>query len=101
MFNQIPMLEYPKPKGDTPSSEPLRIVQSMAIVRHLARMHGMYGESTVEATRCDELLEGARDLIRPCLMLAIVPNRKESLEEIKYHIAPRYLRFLEHALARN
>ncbi len=39
--------------------------QSMAIVRHLGRQHGLYGTSAHEAVWIDAILDGADDLRRP------------------------------------
>lgn len=51
-FGALPLWE--EPGG-------LRLVQSLAIVRHLARTHGLYGGDTSEAARCDMAAEGVVD----------------------------------------
>ena len=51
-FRQMPRLET----GE------LTIFQSQAILRHLARRHGLAGESEAERLRCDVGVEAARDL---------------------------------------
>jgi len=51
-FRQIPRLE----DGD------LTLFQSQAILRHLARRHGLAGETEAERIRCDVGAEAARDL---------------------------------------
>lgn len=40
----------------------LSLVQSDAILRHLARAHGLYGATASDAARCDEQHEGVRDV---------------------------------------
>jgi glutathione S-transferase len=60
------------------------LVQSDAILRHLARAHDRYGASPREAARCDELIAGVGD--------ARAQLRRD---------APRWLGHLEQQLARN
>jgi|HubBroStandDraft_1064217.scaffolds.fasta_scaffold359012_2 glutathione S-transferase len=51
-FGQMPRLQI----GD------LTLFQSQAILRHLARTHGLVGETEAERIRCDVSAEAARDL---------------------------------------
>jgi glutathione S-transferase len=51
-FGQMPRLEI----------DDVTIFQSQAIIRHLARLHRLGGESGAECLRCDVGVEAARDL---------------------------------------
>jgi len=51
-FRQLPRLEI----------DGLTLFQSQAILRRLARAHGLAGDSEAERTRCDVSVEAARDL---------------------------------------
>ncbi|PSC70408.1 flagellar associated [Micractinium conductrix] len=42
------------------------MVQSMGIVRHLARKHGLYGKTAAESARVEEVIEGVNDLLLKC-----------------------------------
>ena len=48
----------------------LEIPQGGAIMRHLARKHGLYGNNNDEATRCDVAYEARVDLIDKIISLA-------------------------------
>jgi glutathione S-transferase len=50
-YNQVPMLEA---GGQC-------ISQSMAIVRHAARLGSLFGRDSQESSRCDEILDGITD----------------------------------------
>lgn len=51
MFNQVPLLVI----------DGLHLVQSQAIIRYLARKHGLAGACEADATRCDIVAEGIKD----------------------------------------
>lgn len=72
------------PLWDEPDG--FQLVQSDAILRHLARTHDRYGASAREAARCDELIAGIED--------ARAVLRKAS-------VLPRWLGHLEQRLASN
>ena len=38
------------------------ILQSLAILRHVGRTHGLYGSSAADASRIDSLLDGLEDM---------------------------------------
>ncbi len=57
MFDQLPLLVMP---------DGTKVVQSAAILRHVGRTFGMYGDSDAERTRIDELLGGISDLGDKC-----------------------------------
>jgi glutathione S-transferase len=50
-FDQVPLLQI----------DGLNLVQKMAVVRYLARKHGLYGGDEVEAVRIDVISEGITD----------------------------------------
>lgn len=51
-FDQVPILEI----------DDFRLSQSMTIARYIARKNGLYGSNEEEAARCDEVVDGVRDL---------------------------------------
>jgi len=60
----------------------LRLVQSMAIVRHLARAHGLYGQTPAEAALCDMAAEGVTDMLAAAAPLINAPEeRRAALRE--------------------
>ena len=38
------------------------VLQSLAILRHVGRKHGLYGKSDADAARIDSLLDGLEDM---------------------------------------
>jgi glutathione S-transferase len=60
LFGQIPL--YEEPGG-------LTLVQSNAIVRHLARKHGYNGSNELEATKIDVVNEGVNDFFNKLIEL--------------------------------
>ncbi|PRP88089.1 glutathione s-transferase [Planoprotostelium fungivorum] len=88
-FNQVPLLTYP---------DGFTLVQSTAIVRHLAREHGLYGMNNREAALADAVAEGVVDLLnqaRPAIM-------DESLRgKLLDEILPKWLGLFEKWLLKN
>lgn len=93
-FEQLPMWE--EPGG-------LRLVQSDAIVRHLARTAGLYGHGAREMARVDEVLEGVKDVRAEFAKLAPAPPeaRPALRATLGDHTTPRWLGFFDRLLARN
>lgn len=93
-FEQLPMWE--EPGG-------LRLVQSDAIVRHLARANGLYGHGAREMARVDEVMEGVKDVRAEFAKLAhAAPEARDALRtSLGDHTAPRWLGFFDRLLARN
>ena len=57
MFDQLPLLVMP---------DGTKVIQSSAILRHVGRSFGMYGDNDAERTRIDELLGGISDFGGKC-----------------------------------
>lgn len=93
-FEQLPLWE--EPGG-------FRLAQSDAIVRHLARSHGLYGHGARELARVDEAMEGVKDARAELSKVAAAPAdaRPALRTSLAEHAAPRWLGFFERLLARN
>jgi glutathione S-transferase len=87
-FDALPLWE----EGDG-----LRLVQSHAIVRHLARTHGLYGASAHEAARCDMIMEGVLDARMEVMRLMATPpeKRAELRASLVESTLPRWLGYFE------
>lgn len=79
------------------------IVQSDAIVRHIARTRGLYGAGDREATRCDVVLEGVKDARTEIMrVIQVDPSgRAEARADLVSEGIPRWLGYLERILAAN
>lgn len=92
IWDQVPLLELPGP---------VRIMQSMAAVRHLARMHDLYGKDDAEMTQCDIIGDGIRDCLGFFSGLPFAAVREEQLAFAEAKMRGRYLPCLERQLASN
>lgn len=90
-FGQIPLLRI----GG------VELAQTMAIVRHLARTHGLSGETEVERTRCDIAVEAIRDADHHLGALVWTPGFEENRRLIIENELPVRLAPLEQFLASN
>lgn len=72
-FNQVPMLEI----------NGMRLTQSMAIVRHAARLGGLDGKTPAESARIDEILEGISDA-RGCIIA--YPFQPDAVQIVRRHL---------------
>jgi glutathione S-transferase len=87
-FGAVPVWE--EPGG-------LRLAQSVAILNHLGRRHGLRGASAPEEARCDELL-GAVDDVRGELRkisVAAPGERADVRRALEERVLPRWLGDLE------
>jgi glutathione S-transferase len=93
-FDAVPFWEEP---------DGFRLAQSDAIVRHLARTHGLYGRDAKEAARCDMIYSGADDLRAELRRIISVPapERAALREELKARVVPRWLGYFARLLAAN
>eukprot|EP00887_Chlorella_sp_A99_P002061 scaffold18.g2061.t1 len=68
----------------------VRMGQSNAIMRHLGREHGMYGNTTAEAALIDQIADGIEDLKRKYLALIYQDQLSEPAKEAYYktHLDP-------------
>jgi glutathione S-transferase len=90
-FNQVPLWEE---DGEV-------LVQSNAIVRHLARKHGLYGSGLREAALCDMIAEGVQDLGMEMFKLVATPpaDRPGLRAKLVEAIVPRWLGHFARLLA--
>jgi len=93
-FEAVPVWE--EPGG-------LRLAQSAAIANHLARVHGLRGETLLDEARCDELLGAVEDVRNELRKIPLAaPERRAAVrEELATVIFPRWLGFLDRTLERN
>eukprot|EP00274_Cyanoptyche_gloeocystis_P006125 CAMPEP_0196666418 /NCGR_PEP_ID=MMETSP1086-20130531/64500_1 /TAXON_ID=77921 /ORGANISM="Cyanoptyche gloeocystis , Strain SAG4.97" /LENGTH=216 /DNA_ID=CAMNT_0042003607 /DNA_START=78 /DNA_END=728 /DNA_ORIENTATION=+ len=88
-FGQVPQLK----DGD------LYLVQSLAILRYLARKHGLYGKDSVEAAKCDMYAEGITDLRNDAMKL-FYSDLPKAIEDIKATTFPKHGAYFEGILNR-
>lgn len=89
-FDQLPLLEI----------DGLRISQTTALIRHLARSGDLYGETHHDALWCDMIAGVAADLAEPAIVAAFEPSRAIAIDKLRQRLAkfgPR----LEQRLAEN
>jgi glutathione S-transferase len=91
-WDQVPLLELPGP---------VRVMQSMAAVRHLARTHDLYGKDATEMMQCDVVGDGIRDALGMYVGLPFAPDRAERLRFSEQKMRDKYLPCLERQLAAN
>ncbi|GFS13769.1 glutathione S-transferase [Elysia marginata] len=89
-FGQVPCLK----DGD------LSLVQSNAILRYLARKHGLYGSSDVEATMIDILSDGVEDLRKQYTMM-IYKNYEAGKDDFITTTLPEQLPYFENFLKKH
>lgn len=83
-FGAVPLWE--EPGG-------LTLVQSDAIVRHVARSRGLYGRDAIEAARCDVILAATDDVrLEVRRVLTVAPEQRAGLRaELAATVLPRWL----------
>ena len=89
LFQQVPLLEI----------DGLKLVQSSAIVRYLARKYDLYGQSAEEAVQCDMLFDGLNDCMRLFIAYVFQQDKPSYLEEKVAPMLPRYLKPMSDCLA--
>lgn len=94
-FKQLPLLEL----------DGMKMVQSAATVRYIARRHDMYGSSAVEAYQCDMLADGLADLRERFIMFSDYEQRRQDPEtynpRVRDKLIPRYMSAMERQLQTN
>ena len=93
-FEAVPVWE--EPGG-------FRLAQSVAILNHLARAHGLYGRSPLEAAQVDQWLGAVEDVRAELRKLATTsPEQRAAVRtELRSTILPRWLGFLDRLLRAN
>ncbi len=90
-FEAVPVWE--EPGG-------FRLAQSVAILNHVGRTHGLGGKTPVEAARIDEWLGACEDVRAELRKLAPLPaaERAAFRAELRATILPRWLGFMDRLL---
>lgn len=91
-FGQLPLFE----DGD------LKIVQSNAILRYIARKHNLYGSNEAENVAVDVLLDGVSDFRSRYVRLIYVDKlAEEPFAAFKKDVVPVWMGHFENALKKN
>lgn len=93
-FDKVPLWEEP---------DGFRVVQSLAILRHVARTRGLYGANEREAASCDMIIEGVEEVTaRARSLTSLSPEAlSEQLPIIMGEELPQWLSHFERLLGRN
>jgi glutathione S-transferase len=93
-FEAVPVWE--EPSG-------FRLAQSLAILNHIGRAHGLAGRTPPEAARVDEWLGAFEDVRAELRKLgAAAPEQRAALRsELRTRVLPRWLGFLDRQLRAN
>jgi glutathione S-transferase len=93
-FDKVPLWEEP---------DGFRVVQSLAILRHVARTRGFYGANEREAALCDMIIEGVEEVTaRARSLTSLSPEAlSEQLPIIMGEELPQWLGHFERLLGRN
>jgi glutathione S-transferase len=78
-----------------------RLAESDAIVRHLARTHGLHGRDAREASRCDMIFAGADEVRLELRRVIPAEGRAAVRDELARVVVPRWLGHFERLLAAN
>lgn len=93
-FEAVPVWE--EPGG-------FRLAQSVAILNHVGRAHGLRGRTPVEEARIDEWLGGVEDVRAELRKLTPMPAERRAAfrAELRSEILPRWFGFLDRLLRAN
>lgn len=75
-FDQLPLLEI----------DDLRISQTTALLRYLARRGDLYGDDTIDALWCDMISGVAADLAEPAILAAFQESRDNALKGLRQRV---------------
>ncbi|XP_019617294.1 PREDICTED: glutathione S-transferase A4-like [Branchiostoma belcheri] len=81
LFNQVPLLEI----------DGMKLVQTGAMIRYIARKGSLYGADDKESARIDMLTDGVRDFALKFLRVPFLADPTEHLSGIRNTDLPRYL----------
>ncbi|XP_077863523.1 glutathione S-transferase A4-like isoform X2 [Saccoglossus kowalevskii] len=90
LFMQVPMLEI----------DGMKLVQTNAIIRYIARKYAMYGKTLEQKTRIDVLYDGARDFIMKFVYIGWNKGKEDDSKSVKENAVPRYLPVFEKELSK-
>ena len=76
-FDQMPLLEI----------NGLKLSQSSAMIRYLARLGGFYGESDIDAVWCDMIAGAATDLAEAAMQAPFQPTEEMAIAAIRARFA--------------
>lgn len=88
-FDQLPLLEI----------DGLRISQTTALLRYLARRGDLYGDDTTDALWCDMVAGVAADLAEPAILAAFASSHDTAIKALRQRVdkfCPRLERRLAH-----
>ena len=89
-FDQLPLLEI----------DGLRISQTTALVRYLARRSDLYGDDSLDALWCDMIAGVAADLAEPAILAAFMPSHDSAVKGLRQRV-DKFCPRLERRLAQN
>mmetsp|Transcript_13197 Transcript_13197/g.11260 ORF Transcript_13197/g.11260 Transcript_13197/m.11260 type:complete len:128 (-) Transcript_13197:69-452(-) len=72
----------------------MRLVQTGAIIRYIARRFNLYGASEGKEERVDEIIEAANDALEPLLDVAMRFKTGETLDKVAQSRGLRSLRYV-------
>ena len=90
LFQQLPLLEI----------DGLKLVQSGAIVRYIARKYNLYGKSAADQVHCDMLADGIRDMLGKLTGYPFQTDKEAFKAQIR-PLIPRYLNCFTSYLSKN
>ena len=90
LFQQLPLLEI----------DGLKLVQSGAIVRYIARKYNLYGKSTADQVHCDMLADGIKDMLGKLAGYPFQTNKEAFKAQVR-PLIPRYLNCFTNYLSSN
>lgn len=90
LFQQLPLLEI----------DGLKLVQSSAIVRYIARRYNLYGKNLLDQIHCDMLADGIKDLLKKMVGYPYQTD-KESWRVQVSPLIPQYFSSFTAYLSRN
>lgn len=89
-FDQLPVLEI----------DGLRISQTAALIRYLARRGDLYGDNNTDALWCDMIAGVATDLVEPAIIASFQPSRELAIKALRQRVE-KFVPRLERRLADN
>lgn len=91
LFQQLPLLEI----------DGLKLVQSGAIIRYLARKFNLYGNDDREAVICDMVVGGLNDFLSKFLGYPFANDKEVHIRDNLLPFVSRYLKPLEEMITNN